>query len=204
MRRVIIVLWLSLLFLLVAGCEKEPERMDNYLVDFATLIKEGASYHFRLDNNRKVIPEKPDDYRGKEGQRVILNYTPLQGDTIRIRRVTDIFTDMIRTDGFPEQYSGDPVKILSLWVGGNYLNMILETEYHSEPHQVSLLRDPSSSSVDLWFSHSRNNDPRGYPQTMYASFSLQGLRNGSNEAAIPFRLFINTDSGMRTFLLALN
>ena len=193
------LLLLIMLLSLSAGCDKEPERMDNYLVEFATLLKEGTGYRFGLDNNRIVIPEKPDDYEGNEGQRVILNYTPLKGDTIRIRHITDIFTGVIQTAGFPEQYAGDPVKILSIWVGGEYLNMILETEYHSVAHKVSLLRDPSSAPADLWFSHSRNNDPPGYPQKMYASFSLQHLRAGSNGSAIPFRLFINTDTGVREF-----
>lgn len=204
MRREIIVLWLFFLFLLVTGCEKETNRMDDYLVDFATVLKEGASYRFRLDNNRIVIPKMLDDYKGNVGQRVILNYSPLKGDTIHVRGITNIFTDVIQTDGFPEQYTGDPVKIQSIWVGGDYLNMVLEIEYHSVPHKVSLLRDHASDSVDLWFSHSRNNDPRGYPQKMYASFSLQHLRSADSSSTIPFRLFIHTYSGMREFHLELN
>lgn len=187
-----------ILLSLLTGCEKEPERMDDYLVDFATLQKEGTEYRFRLDNNRIVIPTGVDDYKGNEGQRVILNYVPLNGDTIQIRRISDIFTDVIQEDGFPERYTDDPVKIQSVWVGGDYLNMIMEIEYHSLAHKVSLLRDPSSASVDLWFSHSRNNDPHGYPQMMYASFSLQSLHPGSN-GTIPLRLFINTHTGMREF-----
>ena len=175
-----------ILLSLLTGCEKEPERMDDYLVDFATLLKEGTEYRFRLDNNRIVIPTGVDDYKGNEGQRVILNYVPLNGDTIQIRRISDIFTDVIQEDGFPERYTDDPVKIQSVWVGGDYLNMIMEIEYHSVPHKVSLLRDPSTASVDLWFSHSRNNDPHGYPQMMYASFSLQSLRPASNGTTIPF------------------
>lgn len=203
MKREITILWLSCLLLLFAGCEKEPKRMDDYLVDFATLLEEGTGYRFRLDNNRIMIPKGVDDYKGKEGQRVILNYIPLKGDTIQVRRISDIFTGMIQPDGFPEGYVDDPVKIKSVWVGGDYLNMIMEIEYHSVPHVVSLFRDHSSGTIDLWFSHSRNNDPRGYPQTMYTSFSLQRLRSESNNALIPFRLFINSQTGQRTFHLAL-
>jgi len=199
MNRPLSLILLIILLSLFAGCEKEPERMDDYLVDFATLLKEGTGYRFRLDNNRVLIPGEMNDYKGEEGQRVILNYIPLKGDTIRIRRLSDIFTDVIQTDGFPEEYTGDPVKILSVWVGGNHLNMIMEIEYHSVVHKVSLLRDPSTPTVDLWFSHSRNGDPRGHPQTMYASFSLQALYAGEGGNITPFRLFINTDRGMREF-----
>lgn len=188
-----------ILLSLLTGCEKEPERMDNYLVNFATVLKEESGYRFRLDNNRTVIPKIMDDYKGSEGQRVILNYTPLKGDTIHVRRISDIFTDVIQQNGFPERYVDDPVRIQSVWVAGDYLNMIIEIEYHSVPHVVSLFRDHLSDTVNLWFSHSRNNDPRGYQRTMYASFSLQSLRNGSNSTAIPFRLFIHTPAGMREF-----
>ena len=203
MRREIIVVVFSFLFFLTAGCEKEPKRMDDYLVDFATLLKEGSTYRFRLDNNRILIPQEVTDYSGNNGQRVILNYVPLRGDSIRIRSISDIFTGGIQTDGFPERYSNDPVKILSVWVGGGYLNMILEMEYHSVAHRVALFSDASSPTVDLWFSHSRENDPRGYPQKLYASFSLHSLRTSANSAVIPFRLFINTHTGIREFRLEL-
>ncbi len=38
-----IVFALMAFFLFVSGCDKEPERMDDYLVEFATLLKEGSS-----------------------------------------------------------------------------------------------------------------------------------------------------------------
>ncbi len=203
MKRPLSLLIPILLLSLLTGCEKEPERMDNYLVNFATVRKENTHYRFRLDNNQLLVPEKLDDYNGRDGQRVIINYTPLKGDTVHIRRISDIFTDVIQLDGFPEKYVDDPVKIQSVWVGSNYLNMIMEIEYHSVPHVVSLFSDPSSDTIDLWFSHSRNNDPRGYQRRMYASFSLQHLRDGSTTTPIPFRLFINTPGGRREFQLEL-
>lgn len=192
-----------LLLLLLSGCEKDPTRMDDYLVEFATVVKENSSYRFRLDNGRLLIPEEVKNYSGEEGQRVILNYVPLEGDAIKIKFVTNIFTGTIQPDRFPEHYLDDPLKIQSVWVGGDYLNLIVETEYHSEPHSVALLRDPSSTSVDLYFSHSSNDDPPGYPKIMYASFLLTGLREQTGNSPIPFRLFINTYTGMRILELEL-
>jgi len=43
--------------LFVSGCDKKPERMDDYLVEFATLLKEGSSIRFQLDNGQLLIPE---------------------------------------------------------------------------------------------------------------------------------------------------
>jgi hypothetical protein len=193
---------LLLLFFLLSACEKDQKRMDDYVVEFATVIKENSNYRFRLDNGRLLIPENGKNYAGEEGQRVVINYTPLEGDAIKINSVSDIFTGDIRTDGFSERYSDDPVKIRSVWVGGDYLNLVMEVEYHNAPHSIALFRNSASTSVDLYFSHSSNEDPPGYPKMMYASFLLSGLR-GQTSAPVPFRLFINTYTGMRIIDLRL-
>ncbi|MEN6588586.1 MAG: NigD-like C-terminal domain-containing protein [Proteiniphilum sp.] len=195
MKSLPLVLWIALLLLPAAGCEKEPKRLDDYFVEFATVKKEAAGYRFQLDNGRLLIPRET-DYTGNEGQRVILNYIPWQGDTVKINYISDIFTGVVQSDGFPGKYVNDPVKIQSVWVGGDYLNMIIEVEYHSKPHKVALFRDLSSPTVDLWFSHSREDDPPGYPQMMYASFLLSSLRT-QNGVSIPFRVFIRTYEGQR-------
>ncbi len=190
---------ISLLLLTAVACEKETERMEDYVADFATVVRENDAVKFLLDNNRLLTPSPPSDYTGKDGQRVVISYTPLQGDSVKIRQVGAIFTDGIRPDGYPERWAHDPVKIQSIWVGGGYLNMILEVEYHSKSHVIALLRDPSSETNDLYFSHSRADDPAGYPKKMYASFRLSELRTaGHEEEAVPFRLIIYTDEGLRT------
>ncbi|MDD4800486.1 MAG: NigD-like C-terminal domain-containing protein [Proteiniphilum sp.] len=199
MRKGMIVQTALMLFMLLTGCEQEPLRLDDYLVDFATRVRVANNCRYRLDNSRLLIPQEDSNCSGPNGQRVVINYSFLQGDTIRINSVFDIFTGSIQTKGFPEQYASDPVKIQSVWTGGGYLNMIVETEYHNRPHKVALFRDPSAVTVDLWFSHSRDEDPPGYPEKMYASFSLDALRGEDNNGPISFRLFIHTLTGLRVF-----
>lgn len=194
------------LLLLLSGCEKESQRMDDYLMDFATVTKQNSNYRFLLDNGRLLIPEEVKNYSGEEGQRVIINYVPLKENNVKINFVSNIFTGTIQSDGFPENYSDDPVKIQSVWVGGDYLNLIIETEYQNVPHRVSLFQDvATTASVNLYFSHSSNNDPPGYPKKMYASFLLSGLRDraGTSSSPVPFRFFINTYDGVRVFELEL-
>lgn len=192
---------LASLLLSLSACKKDSERIEDYFVEFATVVKENSNYRFRLDNGRLLIPQDVKSYSGQEGQRVILNYIPLEGDAIRINFISNIFTGTIQPDGFPEKYSDDPVKIQSVWVGGEYLNLIFETEYHSIQHSIALLRDTSSESIDLYLSHSRENDPAGYPKIMYSSFRLSDLRRQADNSPTPFRLFINTYTGIRVFEL---
>jgi hypothetical protein len=192
---------LLLLLFLLPACEKEQKRMDDYLVEFATVVHENSNRRFRLDNGRLLVPENGNNYAGEEGQRVVINYTPLDGDVIKVNAVSNIFTGAVRTDGFSERYPNDPVKIRSVWVGGDYLNLVMEVEYHNAPHSIALFRNPAATTVDLHFSHSSNNDSPGYPTMLYASFLLADLKEQATP--VPFRLFINTYAGMRIIDLRL-
>ena len=185
------------------ACEKDSTRIDDYLVEFATVEKETTAYRFRLDNGKLLIPTSAKDYSGKDKQRVVLNYTPLRNDTIKINYVSDIYTGIIEEGELPQNHAKDPVKIQSIWVGGGYLNIIMETEFHSIPHSLKLWRDGASANVDLYLSHDSNNDPRGYRKKMYASFNLSSLKESSGETNLPFRIFIETYEGPRIFELVL-
>lgn len=198
----ILLFWIVFLLLSVEGCEKATQRLEDYFVDFATVKKNANNTWFQLDNGRLLIPLEI-DYSGQEGQRVILNYVFLNGDTVKINSVGNILTGIVQYEGFPEKLVKDPVKIQSIWVGGDYLNLIIETEYHSKPHKVALLRNISSPTVDLYFSHSREQDPPGYPQKIYASFLIGSLRT-EKKPPISFRLFIQTYDGLRELPFVLN
>ena len=63
MRRVASVFLVFCLF--VSSCDKEPDRLDDYWVEFATLLKVGSSYRFQLDNGRLLVPEKTEGIEGK-------------------------------------------------------------------------------------------------------------------------------------------
>lgn len=176
--------------------------MEDYLIEFATLLKEGNAYRFQLDNGRQLIPINPEKASGDTGLRVLLNYVPLQADSIKINYAEPIFTSLIDTGGYPDNYRDDPVKVQSVWVGGDYLNLIVEIDYHSTSHTMSLLQDREADGIDLYISHSRNNDLPGSPHVMYASFLLTSLNGeGDQNGLIPFRLLINTYQGQREYFL---
>lgn len=199
MKKWFFILSTCLTFLFIVSCEEDMPRLDDYLVDYATLIKTGNAVSFQLDNERTIFPKVIKEYPGINNQRAIINYSPYSGDTVKINSVSPIFTDKIRFQGYPELLHYDPVKIQSVMVSGDYLNLVLEIEYHSKPHSIALFK--KADMPFLYFSHSRNEDPSGYPQMMYSSFSLKQLRNEGSTDQIPFSLFINTLSGLREFKL---
>lgn len=199
MKNRFILFSVCLILLPLVACEEDLPRMDDYLVDYATLNKSGNTVTFQLDNNRIIFPKDNKEYPGLNDQRAIINYSPYKDDTVKINNVSPIFTDKIRLQGFQETVHNDPVKVQSIMVSGDYLNLVLEIEYHSKPHSIALFQ--KTDLPILYFSHSRNDDPPGYPQMMYSSFSLTKLRNEGSTEHIPFSLFINTHEGLREFKL---
>ncbi|MDO5522833.1 MAG: NigD-like C-terminal domain-containing protein [Bacteroidia bacterium] len=194
------IAYLTVFFLIAIACEKEPERFDDFLVELATVVKPGEQISFQLDNNKTLIPRELKNYSGKDGQRVALNYTPLRGDTIKVNNVSDIFTGTVQESNAVDSLIKNPVKIQSVWVSGNYLNLILEIEYYEKAHTIGLFRDTQSSSLNLHLAYSRNDDPPGYAKKLYTSFLLSALKS-ANGSPTPFRLHINTYAGERIFEL---
>lgn len=190
---------LLLLLYVTFSCQKETKRLDNIFLEFATVDKASSLLRFRLDNQRLLIPRSNDGYDGQSGQRVILNYTPLSGDTIKINQVVDIFTGVLEEHEQPI-IDSSPIWLQSVWVSGGYLNIIFDVEYYQGGHKVGLTRNKENASGDIYFYYSRENDPPGYRQKMYLSFSLHPLTEDEEFIEI-LKLHINTSEGGRVFKL---
>ncbi len=185
------------------GCDKDVMRLDDFYLEFATVTKSAKGLNFELDDYRILTPEKAPNYTGNEGQRVILNYTPLKDNTIKINSISDIHTGAIQYTDNTDTIPTDMVKVQSVWTAGKYLNMIIEVEYFDIEHSVGIVRNISTPDINLYFTHSTNNDPRGYQKKMYISFSLSPFMNESN-IDTPINLFVNTYDGIKKYELLLN
>ena len=84
MKQIAFTLLVILSLTLIQGCDKKPERMDDFLAEFATVIKQGDTYRFKLDNGKVLSPIDVKDFHGSDGDRVILYWTLLNGDKIDI------------------------------------------------------------------------------------------------------------------------
>lgn len=187
------------IFTLLVGCDKESERIDDYFVELATVNVSASTMTFRLDNGKVLKLESATTTLDVEdGNRVILDYTPLEGDLIKVNRIRKIFMDVIKEQGYPQDVKTAPIKIVSIWVSGHYLNMSFDVDYHSKPHDAGLYRDMQAEEPTLYFSYSRQDDPPGAPTLTYLSFDLKGLESGT-----PFTVHVNTEQGMREFEFSL-
>ena len=182
-----------ILLLFVASCSKDEARIVDFFVEFATIAKTPSSTTILLDNGTVLTPNNASNLDIKDGDRVILNYTPLEDGFISINSIRRILLATILEEGFPAKLETSPIKIVSVWVSGKYLNMSFYVDYHSKPHTAALYRDMRVGKPTLYFSYSRGEDPPGAPTLTYLSFSLERLQKQD------FTIYINTDDGERKF-----
>lgn len=175
--------------------------MDDFWVELATVINAQNHIVFKVDNGQKLIAKPPKKFDADNGQRVLLNFTYLIADTIKINAVSIIHT----ADVVPISHIGDmpkdPVVIQSIWLGGDHLNIIFEYEFNSITHEIDLFYDINDTAeVNLYFMHNRKGDTPGYMKKAYASFNLSALKNNLHKDT-PIRVHVNTKNGEKTFNL---
>ena len=187
-----------ILLLFFSSCDKKESRLVDYFVEIATVVKTESLLTILLDNGTVLTPENTNKLDFKDGDRVMINYTPLDKGFININSIRAILLANIQEKGYPEMLETSPVKVISVWVSGNYLNISFQVDHHSKPHTIGLFRDMQAEKPTLFFSYSRRDDPPGAPNLSYASFNLESLNKQD------FTIYINTYDGERKFELNVN
>lgn len=185
----------TIILLLATSCSKEETRLVDFLVEFATVAKTASSTTILLDNGTALTPSNATNLEVIDGDRVVLNYTPLKDGYIIINSIRRIPMADIQEEGYPALRKTNPVTIETVWVSGKYLNMSFYVDYHSKPHTVALLKDMQADKPTLYFSYSRGEDPPGAPTLSYLSFNIESLQKQD------FAIYINTHDGERKFEL---
>lgn len=196
-NRAILIFSVLILFFFV-GCDKNEKRVADFLVELATVVKTVPTIAIELDNGKVLNAENTLEVDLEDGNRVIVNYTPIKNNSIKINSIQPIFLGEIKYKESPNEIKTEPIKITSVWVSGSYLNMSILVDYHSKTHSVGLFRDLQSEKPTLYFMYSREDDPAGAPTRRYLSFDLESL-NKEEE----FIIYINTYEGERKFNFSL-
>ena len=194
MRNRTILIFSVITVLFFIGCDKDETRVPDFLVEFATVIRTGSSITVKLDNGNILIPDNTSSLEVEDGNRVIVNFTPLENNSIRINSIQQIFLGEIKSKESPNDIKAEPIKIISIWVSGSYLNMSIQVDYHSKAHSVGLFRDMQLEKPTLYFMYSRDDDPAGAPTLRYLSFDLGSLQKNED-----FTVYVNTYEGKRQF-----
>lgn len=178
---------------LLNSCHNDDNySLDNFAISLATVNPlEGKQnlYYLTLDDGTSMWPvESLVEYNNlRQNQRVFLNYTVLTDTqneyhkSIRINNITDILTKNIIKQDSINDFGSDPIKIISTWIGDNYLNFRFKIKVGGESrHAVDVvynsLKNLSEDTIRLEFRHNAFGDPERYEEITYAAFNFQPLQ----------------------------
>lgn len=201
MKLLSVLILFSLLSLGFVSCSDDDNYLGNYWAAIVTVNKIGENkYDFTLDDGRKIWVAHPTNLNLKpEYNRALIYYAVLSEEkegydlSVELGRFYDVLTKKpiyIPEDNKHKQDSiGDnPIKIHSMWEGGDYLNVSFEFYAGGrEAHMINLVSSEDDLGVNdevvsLEFRHNQNGDPQNYPADGYVSFDLTPYKiQGSNK-----------------------
>ena len=201
----------STLFLLVLclcyGCSKEEEYYyPSVKLEFLTattnqkgIIQEviadnGKVYHVQNDGSNLKLP-------ADTLLRIVTNYEEVEGGVKLYGAAVPISNIPIPVAEFKEEMVHDPASIQSIWMGRDYLNMILQVKAQNKKHTFRFIEqeatiDEETNELNLLIGlyHKNNGDLEAYTQRAYASLPLkQYAEKGYSKINIRFTL--NTNEG---------
>lgn len=188
------------------GCNNSShDDYPVYYLDIVTcLLQPDSTVHFEqvLRNDQGSVmlyPEPPIKLQAYNGQRALLQYyitssTPDSNHNIAVSQVAPVRHDTIARVSIDSiaAYPNDPVKIVTAWRTGTFLNLDLNIEYYHKAHRLDLFYHPTHTSTDtlnVILRHDNNGDALGYWITAYASFYIPQLH--TYKAA---RIYANMDN----------
>lgn len=178
-------------FIIFASCSNDNEdSLDQFTVSLATvnpISDKKDSYYLTLDDGSTIWPSMSSiSYSAKANQRVIINYTPLANESmgydhsVKINSLQEILTaQIISINNDNAEIIGDePIKILDLWIGDNYLNIhFMINVGGNKSHLINLIKiNESEGSIEMELRHNINGDEPKYSIKNYAAFDLKPLQ----------------------------
>lgn len=192
-KALVILLGLFTIFTFNSCSDDDGYSLDKFIVNLATVnpidIEQGT-YSLTLDDGTTLWPAASNMvYRPKADQRVFLNYTLLSGQTefydhyIKVNYIQDILTKKVvdLTPSNEKEIGNDPIKILRLWEGDNYLNIHFGYNVGGGQvkHAINLVKNKlnaqsqAGDKIVLEFRHNANGDPEKYGENSYVAFDLK-------------------------------
>ncbi len=166
----IAALLLCISIVLTSCDDKEGHSLGHFKFDIATVDSlSHNTYALILDNGDRLWPAAFDvAYLPKSNQRVFVNYTILsdqQGEYAHYVKINDIWNILTKNvielnDTNAHIIGNDPIKLNSMWIGGDYLNVDLMFNYGGvRPHLFNLVNntlepgDENNDVVELELRH---------------------------------------------------
>ena len=205
-NRFLLVILVSLLF--ISCNDNEGYSLNDVWRSIATIENpdDESYFFFTLDNGKRMWTATTSNpqYRPKDGQRIIADYTVLSdgpGDGSYQHDVKLISAYKILTKGIfditPETQDSighDPIKVEDIWIGNDYLNILFVYRGQNKAHFINLVSDVEKQyddeKIHLEFRHHANDDVPTYNLRGIVSFDLRSLQKDGVES-LPLVIHVN-------------
>lgn len=192
MRRKLHSIWLWGLLFLMTACGDDDYYYPSVKLEFVTVeAGEDGSIQTLIPDKGALLPVWEDrtgsTISPNTSRRVISNYEVLP-EGARIYSLQSLVTldpkpedDPVYKDGIKK----DPVEMVSIWLGRNYLNMILNLKVNTgKGHVFGIVEDVSELEtkgiVTMLLYHDANSDAEYYNRRAYISVPLAQYVNAEN------------------------
>ena len=186
------IVWLWGLLFLMTACGDDDYYYPSVQLEFVTVVSgEDGSI-------QTLIPDKGESLSVLEdrtgsaispntSRRVMSNYEVLAGGA-RIYSLQSLVTPDPKPEDDPVYKDGikkDPVEMVSIWLGRNYLNMILNLKVSTgKGHVFGIVEDVSELEtkgvVNMLLYHDANSDAEYYNRRAYISVPLEKYVDAEN------------------------
>ncbi len=185
---------------IISCSDDESYTYPNLLNEFADAVTDSSARftHLQTDNGEK-LPVANAKEISTEGvtpdttYRTIVGYVPTITEKgasgAHIYNLQAIAAPQAQPASNVTEIKNDPLKVQSIWRGGDYLNFILLVKVQKGKHTFQFIEDSLTVSAStgqrtlyLRLYHDANNDVQAYTQKTYLSLPLAGyadkLKNG--------------------------
>lgn len=216
MNKKYLVIGISLLAILfyANSCINDENSLGQFRVDIATVdLNSDGSFSLTLDDATRLWPAASDlNYVPVQDQRVFVNYTILSraqngyDHYIKINDIWDILTKKAinLTENNADSIGNDPVKVNSMWVGNDFLNVDFMFNYGgTRPHAINLVKNtlvtpPNDGKIHLEFRHNAYESINTRLYDGFVCFDLKPLRL-NNADSVQLSVKVKDWDGEKTY-----
>lgn len=200
-RRKLHSIWLWGLLVLMTACGEDDYYYPSVKLEYVTIeAGEDGRIQTLLPDKGASLPVLEDrtgsSISPNTSRRVMSNYEVVSGG-VKIYSLQSLITPMPKPEDDPVYENGvktDPVEVVSIWLGRDYLNMILNLKVSTgKGHTFGIVEDTSEletkSIVDMLLYHDANSDEEYYNRRAYISVPLAQYIDRENPEQIKIKFY---------------
>ena len=193
-RRKLHVVWLWGLLFLMTACGDDDYYYPSVKLEFVTVeAGEDGRIQTLIPDKGEALPVAEDrtgsTIAANTSRRVMSNYEVLpDGSAATIYSLQSLIVPVPKPEDDPVYKDGikqDPVEVVSIWLGRDYLNMILNLKVNGgKQHVFGIVEDLSefetNGTVNMLLYHDANGDEEYYNRRAYLSVPLDKYADAEN------------------------